>query len=287
MPGWLGMGICLWQLMVSIVMVRGVQWSVVLCWHMTLINAVPRAEPPGPSHHSLVACLGMLPPGKPFDPAGVAESVAHVQSLIAEEVAAGIPLNRIVVGGFSQGGHVAYKTVLTNDAPLAGCIALSTWMEPSLKEVGRVPCLLGGAPVGAAVHQLACVFMYRLCARKESCDTALAAVTLASDPDVPSLRPTSSLSYEHLFHTSLHLWPDAGAARQLATAVLCWAWQRRQPHPAHHCHHHPGCAGGAGLQQRHVPHVCEGGTGTAVCSLLEAVVCIPCSAIETDHHFEL
>ncbi|PSC76869.1 acyl-thioesterase 2 [Micractinium conductrix] len=73
--------------------------------------------------------------GKPFDPQGTAEAVEHVGGLIAEEVAAGIPLNRIVVGGFSQGGHVAYKTALTHPDPLGGCIALSTWLEPSLKDV--------------------------------------------------------------------------------------------------------------------------------------------------------
>lgn len=42
--------------------------------------------------------------GKPFDPEGVAEAVEHVRGLIQQEVEAGIPLNRIVVGGFSQVG---------------------------------------------------------------------------------------------------------------------------------------------------------------------------------------
>ncbi len=36
------------------------------------------------------------------DNAGIAESVEYVSSLIEKEVAAGIPHNRIVVGGFSQ-----------------------------------------------------------------------------------------------------------------------------------------------------------------------------------------
>lgn len=73
--------------------------------------------------------------GKPFDPTGTAESVDYVRTLIEQEVAAGIPPERIVVGGFSQGGHIAYKTVLTHPVPLAGCAALSTWLEPSLKDV--------------------------------------------------------------------------------------------------------------------------------------------------------
>jgi hypothetical protein len=45
------------------------------------------------------ACLASTllctaPAGKPFDPEGVGESVAHVRSLIGTEVAAGIPLSR-------------------------------------------------------------------------------------------------------------------------------------------------------------------------------------------------
>lgn len=36
-----------------------------------------------------------------------------------------------------QGGHVAYKVVLTHPEPLAGCAAMSTWLEPSLKDVSR------------------------------------------------------------------------------------------------------------------------------------------------------
>jgi pimeloyl-ACP methyl ester carboxylesterase len=69
--------------------------------------------------------------GHPFDEPGVSESVRHVAALIESEVAAGIPAERIVLGGFSQGGHVALKAALTHPARLAGCVALSTWLEPS------------------------------------------------------------------------------------------------------------------------------------------------------------
>ena len=55
------------------------------------------------------------------------ESVDYVKGLVAEEVAAGTPHDRIVVGGFSQGGRIAYETVLTHTPPLAGCIAMSSW----------------------------------------------------------------------------------------------------------------------------------------------------------------
>lgn len=86
------------------------------------------------THLDQTGLLNMMK-GRPFDPEGVAAAVSHVRTLIEQEVAAGIPLSRIVVGGFSQGGHVAYKAALTHPQPLAGCIALSTWLEPSLKDV--------------------------------------------------------------------------------------------------------------------------------------------------------
>lgn len=53
-----------------------------------------------------------------------------------------------VVGGFSQGGHIAYKTVLTHSQPLAGCAALSTWLEPSIKEASRPHMLVASVQAG-------------------------------------------------------------------------------------------------------------------------------------------
>ena len=49
--------------------------------------------------------------------------------LFAAQVAAGVPRERIVVAGFSQGGHVALKTALLQSQPLAACVGLSTWCE--------------------------------------------------------------------------------------------------------------------------------------------------------------
>lgn len=51
-----------------------------------------------------------------------------VHSLIAQEVAAGIPTKKIVIGGFSQGGALALYSALTFSEPLAGVIALSSWL---------------------------------------------------------------------------------------------------------------------------------------------------------------
>ena len=44
----------------------------------------------------------------------------------------GIPRERIAIGGFSQGGHISLKSLFRMKQPLAACIALSTWLEPSL-----------------------------------------------------------------------------------------------------------------------------------------------------------
>ena len=49
--------------------------------------------------------------------------------IIPEEEKPDVPRNRIIIGGFSQGGAVAL-TALTREpknAPLAGCLALSTY----------------------------------------------------------------------------------------------------------------------------------------------------------------
>ena len=61
-----------------------------------------------------------------------------MQLLIDDEVLKGIPRNRIVIGGFSQGGAVAvFSAVAYDKAPLAGVLALSTWL-PLNKEFPQV-----------------------------------------------------------------------------------------------------------------------------------------------------
>ena len=61
------------------------------------------------------------------DEEGVRDSVRYVESLIDQEVAAGIPSERIVVGGFSQGGAVALM-MLRSPRKLAAILALSTYL---------------------------------------------------------------------------------------------------------------------------------------------------------------
>jgi len=62
------------------------------------------------------------------DEAGVAESVAQVGALIEREIARGIPASRILLAGFSQGGAIALAAGLRRAAPLAGLVALSSYL---------------------------------------------------------------------------------------------------------------------------------------------------------------
>jgi len=54
-------------------------------------------------------------------------SAKQIQALIDREIERGIPADRIVIAGFSQGGAVAYQTALTYPKPLAGLLAMSTY----------------------------------------------------------------------------------------------------------------------------------------------------------------
>jgi phospholipase/carboxylesterase len=62
------------------------------------------------------------------DDAGIRESEALVRELIAAEVARGVPTRRTVLAGFSQGGAIALHTALRYAEPLAGIMALSTYL---------------------------------------------------------------------------------------------------------------------------------------------------------------
>jgi len=67
------------------------------------------------------------------DVEGIIQSRQRIRDLIDQENAHGIPSHRIFLAGFSQGGAVAYTTGLTHPEPLAGIVALSTYLPvPSL-----------------------------------------------------------------------------------------------------------------------------------------------------------
>lgn len=69
-----------------------------------------------------------LQPGAPQDAAGIRHSAEAVEALIGREVARGIPVSRIVLAGFSQGGAIALFAGLRYPEALAGIIGLSTYL---------------------------------------------------------------------------------------------------------------------------------------------------------------
>ena len=62
------------------------------------------------------------------DKAGILRTQQHVHGLIQKEIDAGIPADRIVLGGFSQGGAVGIFAGLTAKVKLAGVVALSAYL---------------------------------------------------------------------------------------------------------------------------------------------------------------
>lgn len=89
--------------------------------------------------------IARLAPGGEFDRAGLEESVRTVADLLAREEARGIPAARTILGGFSQGGAVALYAALTRGWPLAGTVALSTFLPggiPRAETTTRVPVFL-------------------------------------------------------------------------------------------------------------------------------------------------
>jgi len=84
------------------------------------------------------------------DERGLRESQKLIEELIVRENTRGIPSSRIVLAGFSQGGVLALQTGLRQSKPLAGLMALSSYLPMSpMIEVERnaasnsVPIFMG------------------------------------------------------------------------------------------------------------------------------------------------
>ena len=65
------------------------------------------------------------------DADGVRESTAILEALIAREIERGTAADKIVIAGFSMGGAIAINTALHTAHPLAGLMALSTYLPLS------------------------------------------------------------------------------------------------------------------------------------------------------------
>lgn len=62
------------------------------------------------------------------DEGGVRESVTQIEELIARENSRGVPSERIILAGFSQGGAIALAAGLRHAQRLGGIMALSTYL---------------------------------------------------------------------------------------------------------------------------------------------------------------
>ncbi len=68
------------------------------------------------------------------DAKSIRESTEFLMELVQKERDSGIPINKIILAGFSQGGAIALYTGLRYPSSLAGILALSTYM-PLLKNL--------------------------------------------------------------------------------------------------------------------------------------------------------
>lgn len=81
------------------------------------------------------------------DEVGIRASIAAVNDLIANEHARGIPRGHIVLTGFSQGGAIALAAGLRCREPLAGIVALSTYLPLAEQTAGERSSANAATPV--------------------------------------------------------------------------------------------------------------------------------------------
>lgn len=72
------------------------------------------------------------------DESGVRASAGIVEGLIEEELAKGLASTRILLAGFSQGGAIALHTGIRYEKPLAGILALSTYLPLQEAAAGEI-----------------------------------------------------------------------------------------------------------------------------------------------------
>ncbi|HSI45040.1 MAG: alpha/beta hydrolase [Methylophilus sp.] len=78
-----------------------------------------------------------LQPDSPQDETGIKKMQNTINAMIEHEISKGIPSNRIVLAGFSQGGAMALHTATRFTQPLAGMLALSTYLPLKNKLVSK------------------------------------------------------------------------------------------------------------------------------------------------------
>jgi phospholipase/carboxylesterase len=75
------------------------------------------------------------------------ESVDHLDALIEKEMESGMPSERILLAGFSQGGAISLHTGLTYGKHLAGILALSTYLPTADKLAEQISLVNKDIPI--------------------------------------------------------------------------------------------------------------------------------------------
>lgn len=88
------------------------------------------------------------------DEAGIRESQQQLERLIEAELELGVPAERIVLAGFSQGGAIVLHTGLRYSASLAGIMALSTYLPLSGRLASERSTASQSTPIFMAHGQL-------------------------------------------------------------------------------------------------------------------------------------
>jgi phospholipase/carboxylesterase len=84
---------------------------------------------------------------KRADEVGLRESMAELDALINRERDRGVPLSRIILAGFSQGGAVVLAHMLRQKTPVAGVMALSTYLPLGAKNMEELSDVAKNIPV--------------------------------------------------------------------------------------------------------------------------------------------
>ena len=79
--------------------------------------------------------------------ADIRASAKEIEALIDEQRRRGIATQRIVLAGFSQGGVIALQLGLSYREPLAGIMALSTYLHDPERLVDRISLENAGIPI--------------------------------------------------------------------------------------------------------------------------------------------
>jgi phospholipase/carboxylesterase len=81
------------------------------------------------------------------DEKGISASIEYVHQLVAREAFRGVPAERIVLAGFSQGGAIALAAGLTCRHRLAGIMALSTYVPIAHRLDSSIAAVQQGLPI--------------------------------------------------------------------------------------------------------------------------------------------